>query len=135
MYDTLLALHLLSAAVAFITLVLMSAWALGAPIARGQWVIADQAWNISGAGLLIFGVWLALDVDGYELWDGWILGALVLLIVASFFGARARQPVLAALEAGGPGAEPTAAQATVWHWLRTLSVIAILVLMVWKPGA
>jgi hypothetical protein len=131
-YDTLLALHLLSAAIAFITMVLMSAWALGAPIARGQWTIADQAWNVSGFGLLVFGVWLALYVDGYELWDGWILAALVLLGVASFFGARAREPVLAALEGGG---EPTATQATIWHWLRTLSVIGILVLMVWKPGA
>jgi hypothetical protein len=24
---------------------------------------------------------------------------------------------------------------TFWHWLRTLSVVAILVLMIWKPGA
>jgi hypothetical protein len=134
-YDTLLALHLLSAAVAFVTMVLFSAWALGAPIARGQWVVADQAWNISGAGLLIFGVWLALYVDGYELWDGWILGALVLLVAASFFGARARGPVLASIERGGAAGEPTAREATVWHWLRTLSVIGILVLMVWKPGA
>jgi hypothetical protein len=131
-YDTLLTLHLLSAAIAFITLVLMSAWALGAPIARGQWMIADQAWNVSGAGLLIFGVWLALDVDGYELWDGWILGALGLFVAASAFGAFARRPVLALLEGGG---EPTQTQATMWHWLRTLSVIGILVLMVWKPGA
>ena len=28
--------------------------------------------------LLVFGIWLALYVDGYEIWDGWILGALVL---------------------------------------------------------
>jgi hypothetical protein len=134
-YDTLLALHLLSAAVAFVTMVLFSAWALGAPIARGQWVVADQAWNISGVGLLIFGVWLALYVDGYELWDGWILGALVLLVAASFFGARARGPVLASIERGGAAGEPTTREATVWHWLRTLSVVGILVLMVWKPGA
>jgi hypothetical protein len=134
-YDTLLALHLLSAAVTFITIVLFSAWALGAPLARGQWVVADQAWNISGLGLLVFGVWLALYVDGYELWDGWILGALALLVAATFFGARARDPVLAALEHGGTAGEPTAREATIWHWLRTLSVIGILVLMVWKPGA
>jgi hypothetical protein len=43
--------------------------------------------------------------------------------------------VLAALERGGAAGEPTAREATIWHWLRTLSVIAILVLMVWKPGA
>jgi hypothetical protein len=131
-YDTLLALHLISAAITFVTLVMMSAWALGAPATRGGFTVADIAWDVSGAGVLIFGVWLALYVDGYELWDGWILGAIVLLGTATFFGARARSPVLAALEGGGPA---TATEATVWHWLRTLSVIGILVLMVWKPGA
>ena len=45
---------------------------------------------MSGAGLLIFGVWLALYVDGYELWDGWILGALALFAAASRRSARRR---------------------------------------------
>jgi hypothetical protein len=131
-YDTLLALHLLSAAITFITVVMFSVWALGAPVTRGTFVVADQAWNVSGAGLLILGVWLALYVDGYELWDGWILGAVVLIGVASVFGARARTEYLAVLDGT---AEPSAGAVTAWHWLRTLSVIAILVLMVWKPGA
>lgn len=132
MYDVLLALHLLSAAIAFVTIVLFTAWAVGAPATRGGFAVADAAWNVSGAGLLVFGVWLALDVDGYELWDGWILGALVLFAAASGFGAFARTPLLAALDAGA--AEVSARQVTVWHWLRTLSVLGILVLMVWKPG-
>jgi hypothetical protein len=132
-YDTLLGLHLLSASISFITLVIFSAWAFGAPMTRGQWTVADQAWNLSGAGILIFGVWLALYVDGYELWDGWILGALVLFVAATFFGARARTPVLAALDVEAGGA--AVAQVTIWHWLRTLSIVGILVLMVWKPGA
>jgi hypothetical protein len=129
-YDTLLALHLLFAAMVFVTVVMFSAWAFGVPITRGQWVLADQAWNLSGAGLLIFGVWLALYVDGYELWDGWILGALALLVAATAFGSRARAEPLAVLERG----EPSALQVTIWHWLRTLSIIGILILMVWKPG-
>jgi hypothetical protein len=131
-YDTLLALHLLFAATTFITVVMFSAWAFGAPVAHGQFALADRAWDVSGAGVLIFGVWLALYVDGYELWDGWILGALVLLGAATFFGARARAQPLAVLEGGG---EMTARQVTAWHWLRTLSVLGILILMVWKPGA
>ena len=133
MYDTLLALHLLSAAIAFITVVMFSAWALGAPAIRGHFAVADWAWNVSGAGLLIFGVWLALYVDGYELWDGWILGALVLFAATAAFGAWARKPVLAALDA--QGGEATARQVTIWHWLRTLAMLGILILMVWKPGA
>jgi hypothetical protein len=128
MYDVLLALHLLSAALAFVTVVMFSAWALGAPVARGDFVLADWAWNVSGAGLLGFGVWLALDVDGYELWDGWILAAIVLLGAATAFGGRARREALGVLEGG-------AAAVTLWHWLRTASVIGMLILMIWKPGA
>ena len=131
MYDVLLALHLISAAIAFITIVMFSAWAFGAPLTRGSWVLADQAWNVSGTGLLIFGVWLALYVDGYELWDGWILGALALFAAASAFGALARKPVLAALDSGSTALREGAA----WNWLRTLAIVAILVLMIWKPGA
>jgi hypothetical protein len=133
-YDTLLFLHLLSAAIAFITLAIFSAWAAGAPVGRADFLISDIAWNVSGSGLLIFGVWLALYVDGYELWDGWILGALVLFGAASAFGAWARRGALAALETG-PGTEPSARQVTLWHWLRTISIVGILVLMIWKPGA
>lgn len=130
MYEVLLALHLLSAAIAFVTVAMFSAWAAGAPATRGGFLVADWAWNVSGAGLAIFGVWLALYVDGYELWDGWILGALVLFAAASAFGALARPQVLAGIDASARDVRVSA-----WHWLRTLAIVAILVLMVWKPGA
>lgn len=130
-YDTLLALHLISAAISFITVVMFSAWAVGAPITRGGFALSDAAWNLSGAGLLIFGVWLALYVDGYELWDGWILAAFALFAAVSVFGAQARTQVLGQLDAEAA----TEGQVTVWHWLRTLALVGILVLMVWKPGA
>jgi hypothetical protein len=132
-YDTLLFLHVISAAVAFITVVMFSAYALGAPVSRGSFALADWSWNLSGAGLVIFGVWLALYVDGYEIWDGWILGALVLFGLASFFGARARMEVVKVIGQGE--SVPTAMGVTMWHWLRAASIVAILVLMVWKPGA
>jgi hypothetical protein len=111
-----------------------TAYALGVPVTRGDFTLADAAWNISGAGLLLFGVWLALYVDGYELWDGWILGALVLFGATAAFGDWARRGALAARDAAEAG-RLTDRQVNVWHWLRTLSVVAILVLMVWKPGA
>jgi hypothetical protein len=132
-YDVLLSLHLLAAATAFVTLVMFSAWAVGAQATRAQFALADAAWNLSGAGLLVFGVWLALYVDGYELWDGWILGALGLFGATAVFGARARRQALALVD-GGDGT-PSAGRMMAWHWLRTLSVLGILVLMVWKPGA
>lgn len=145
MYDTLLFLHLLSAFIAFVTIATFSAYALGAPVGRGDFALADWCWNVSGVGLLIFGIWLALDVDGYAIWDGWILAAIVLFVASGAFGAIARTRVLATLgddaaASGGGGtvtatAAATAVQVTVWHWLRTAAIVAVLVLMVWKPGA
>lgn len=132
MYDTLLFLHLLSAFVAFVTVAVFGAYALGAPVDRGSFRLADWSWNVSGAGLLVFGIWLALYVDGYEVWDGWILGALALFAVAGGSGARVRE---SALEAIGDGGRAMDGRAAAWHWLRTLSLVGMLVLMVWKPGA
>ncbi|MGI9021336.1 MAG: hypothetical protein ACR2G3_11580 [Solirubrobacterales bacterium] len=134
MYDTLLFLHLLGAFVSFVTVGVFVAWGFGAPVQRGGFQLADWAWNVSGALLLVFGVWLALYVDGYELWDGWILGALVLFGAATAFGAWARRDVLAVLGEDGSG-DITGTRAALWNWLRTASIVAILVLMVWKPGA
>lgn len=133
MYDTLLFLHLLSAFIAFVTIAIFGAYAFGARIGRADFLLADMSWNVSGAGLLIFGVWLALYVDGYELWDGWILGAFALFIAASAFGAFARNAVVAAVE--GDGAAVDGQRLALWQWLRTLSIVGILALMIWKPGA
>lgn len=132
MYDTLLFLHLLGAFASFVTIAMFSAYALGATPDRRGFALADWAWNVSGLLVVVFGVWLALYVDGYAIWDGWILGAIVLFGAAGAFGARARLVVHQGLEAGGrrpPG------RVTIWHWLRTAAVVAILVLMIWKPGA
>jgi uncharacterized membrane protein len=133
-YHTLLFLHLLSAFIAFVTIAIFGAYTLGAPVGKANFRLADISWNVSGAGLLIFGVWLALYVDGYEIWDGWILGALVLFLVASAFGAWARKGVATAMD-GGAEAEESMRRAATWHWLRTLAMVGILVLMIWKPGA
>jgi hypothetical protein len=130
-YDFLLTAHLLSAAISFITIAVFSAWAVGVPVKRVDFALSDAAWNISGAGLLIFGIWLALEVDGYELWDGWILAAFGLFALVSIFGARARDEPLKLIEAGSDAR----LQVTTWHWLRTITLVGILILMVWKPGA
>lgn len=137
MYETLLLLHLLSAFIAFVTVAVFGAYALGAPVDRGSFRLADWSWNVSGAGLLVFGVWLALYVDGYDLWDGWILGALALFIAASAFGAWAREGALETIGDDEDGSrEPLmTGRAVAWHWLRTLALIGILALMIWKPGA
>lgn len=134
MYDTLLFLHLLSAFIAFVTVAVFGAYAFGARVGRVDFLLADWAWNVSGAGLVFFGVWLALYVDGYQLWDPWIIGAFVLFGAASAFGAYARNGALAALEEGD-GTVAADARLALWQWLRALSLIGILALMIWKPGA
>jgi hypothetical protein len=125
-YDTLLFLHLLAAFMVVITAVTYSAVALGADTGGRSLTVANICWDVGGLGTLILGVWLALDVDGYEVWDGWILGAIVVWAFATEAGRRAR--VEFASEGG-------AGRASLMHWLRTALVIALLVLMVWKPGA
>ena len=132
MYHTLLFLHLLGAFAAFVTIAMFSAYALGVTPDRGSFLLADWTWNVSGVLLVVFGVWLALYVDRYEIWDAWILASLVLLVVASAFGARARRVVVNGLETN---AGALSGRLSTWHWLRTAAVVAILVLMITKPGA
>ena len=124
MYDWLLFLHLLAAFMLAVTAVTYSAVALGAFAGGPAIRVADACWNVGGIGTLVLGIWLALYVDGYEVWDGWILGAIALWLVATGTGERARTQ----LAQGAPGAAPV-------HWVRTLAVLGLLVLMVWKPGA
>jgi hypothetical protein len=127
-YDWLLFLHVLAAFMLASTVVTYSAVVLGAPAGDRAVSVANMMWDIGGLATLVLGIWLALDVDGYEVWDGWILGAIVLWVVATGLGQEVRKAV------GGPGGV-TAGRAATMHWLRTLTVLALLVLMIWKPGA
>ena len=79
-------------------------------------------------GAIVFGVWLAIDDDAYQVWDGWIIASLLLWAVSMAAGVRAGQ----AFER-----DPVAGR-QVGIRLQTLSslaVVAILLLMIWKPGA
>jgi hypothetical protein len=125
MYDWLLFLHLIAAFLLAVTVVMYSAVALGAAAPGRTLFVADRCWDVGGLGTLIFGIWLALYLDQYDFFDGWILGALGLWFVATGLG----QTIQRRTAAG-----ETAAVATL-HWLRTLTVLGLLVLMVWKPGA
>jgi hypothetical protein len=130
LYDWLLFLHVLSAFV--VVGALAALWALvlatrpptpvlggEAPMRVGK--LAGPLVGVGMTGTLIFGIWLALNVDGYEIWDGWILAALVLWAIAIELGRRVRDAAVA--------------NAATLHWLRTLFVVLLLADMVWKPGA
>lgn len=131
MYDTLLFLHVIAAFAVFVTVATYSAVALGGYADRPALTVANLCWDIGGIGAFVFGIWLALNVDDYEVWDLWVLAALVLFAIATELGRRAR----VGFEAGTGAASAEARQAAVMHWLRTAVVIGILLLMVYKPGA
>jgi hypothetical protein len=68
-YDWLLFFHLLAAFLLAVTAVTYSAVALGAVAGGRTLFVADRCWDVGGLGTLILGVWLALYLDQYEIWD------------------------------------------------------------------
>jgi hypothetical protein len=125
MYDWLLFFHLLAAFLLAVTVVMYSAVALGAAAPGRTLFVADRCWDVGGLGTLILGIWLALHLDQYGFFDGWILGAVALWFVATGLGQTVQRRM---------ASDETSAIAAM-HWVRTLVVIGLLVLMVWKPGA
>jgi hypothetical protein len=135
-YDTLLFLHVLAAFALVATVVIFTAFALGAATDSRVLAVGNVLWAIGGLGTLVFGVWLALYVKGYEIWDGWIIAAIVLWAIGTELGRRAQDGYVAAVGPGeGTAASADAQRAALMHWLRSLVVLALLVVMIYKPGA
>ena len=125
MDDTLLFLHLIAAFLLAVTIAMYSAVALGATTSPRILFVADRCWDVGGLGTLIFGIWLALNLDQYDFFDGWILLALLLWFVATGLGQTIQRRI------GGDDIRSVIAL----HWIRTIVVIGLLVTMIWKPGA
>ena len=122
--DALLFLHVLAAFLLMATVVMLSGVALGTAAPARTVSLANIFWDVGGLATLVFGVWLALDIDGYGLFDFWIIAAIVLWAIATELGRRARGAVD---DAPGRFAQ--------WHWLRTVVVLLLLADMIFKPGA
>jgi hypothetical protein len=131
-YHALLFLHVLAAFLLFGAVVMYSAFVLGAPVAPRARMVAEVLWGVGGLGTLALGIWLALYLDAYKIYDGWIIAAIVLWFLATGAGARTSRGVLPAADGGAVRIDSRAA---AMHWLRTLLVVALLVVMVYKPGA
>jgi hypothetical protein len=131
MFDFLLTAHVLAAFALVATVVIFSAFALGLATDSRVLTVGNVLWTVGGLGTLIFGIWLALYVKGYEIWDGWILTAIVLWAIGTELGRRAQ----AGYAAGADGSASGDGQAALMHWLRSLTVLALLVVMIYKPGA
>jgi hypothetical protein len=79
-------------------------------------------------GAIIFGIWLAIDVDGYQLWDGWILASIVIWAISGWAGGQAGK-AFAGDAVGGR-------QAGIrYQAINSVGLFVILLLMIWKPGA
>jgi hypothetical protein len=130
-YDWLLFLHVLSAFAIVGSVVVFTVVVLGARGASGRAPVlrltplARRLWDVGGAGTLVFGVWLAIDLDQYGLFDGWVLAALALWAIAAAGGIRLGQ----LLQSDRPSGT------SLPYAVMTLAVAALLVVMVYKPGA
>ena len=91
LYEWLLFLHVLAAFLLVAGLAAYGVLVLGSggeATRRALDAPAMALWNVGGLGVLVLGIWLALHVDGYELWDAWIVAAIVLWLIASGAGGR-----------------------------------------------
>jgi len=124
-YEWLLFLHLIGAFAAVGSAVVFSVLLLGADRVAGAQLtfLARRLWDVGGLLTLVFGIWLALD--DYSIGDGWILLALLLWAIAAGAGIRLG---MAMEDGGGERVRPLYA-------VMTIAVVALLVVMIYKPGA
>ena len=132
MYHALLFLHVLAAFLLVAGVVIFSSFVLGGPIDRSSKLTAEILWGVGGVGTLVFGVWLALNRPEYEIWDGWIIAAVVLWILANGAGARVSRELKPTSDGSAISIDRRVAFA---HWMRVIWVVLLLIDMVWKPGA
>jgi hypothetical protein len=155
--DWILALHVLSAFAYVAGIVLF--WVLVVAVRKtdtpddtlrmGPIVkVGNASVGIGAGGTIIFGIWLAFSYGGYDIWDPWIIAALVLWVLAAATGQRTGVEYMAGMTkaqeldaAGqtGPSTELLAINRTQrgvqMHALSSLIVLLILIDMIWKPGA
>ena len=110
--------------------------------------VGNAAIGIGAGGTIVLGIWLAFSVGGYDIWDGWIIAAIVLWLVSAEIGRRTGAAYMLGMtkaqelqKAGetGPSTELLALNRTgkgvVLHVLASAVVLLILADMIWKPGA
>jgi uncharacterized membrane protein len=136
LYDWLLFLHVLAAFAGVAALVVL--WgvvlatrgpspAMDPPTAMSLGRTAGITVGATLGLVLLLGIWLAIEVDDYELWDGWILASIVLWLVGAVTGGKAGRE----FERGPEGR----AGGIRFQAFNSVVLVVILILMIWKPGA
>ena len=152
----LLFLHVLGAfalmgAITLVSIVVVATWRAQRPSDIVELAVITRVGGLLVmAGTLmtiVFGVWLAIDLDQYHLWDGWVIAAIVLWAIGSETGRRSADTYrrigaeAARLTQAGDGARPElgaenrSVRALGMHLASTCAVLLILADMIWKPGA
>jgi uncharacterized membrane protein len=145
--DWIFALHLLGAATLVGSLVM--SWIVVVALRSAD--TPDATLSLNRVGLVVaitFGIWLAILRDAFQLWDGWVIAAIVLWTIATVALLRSfreyakpahRARALVASGQTGPIAELTALNRTstglLLRALASAAVVLIVVDMIWKPGA
>lgn len=155
--DWLLALHLLSA---FALVGALTMFSIGIVAMRGMdtparvlalrptMKIGEIAVGVGIVGTIVFGVWLAISIDAYQVWDLWVILAIVGWAISTELGRRAGDAMKAVWATSeelvgkgvtGPSPELVEAvrtsRAPTFHWAATAITLLILLDMIWKPGA
>jgi hypothetical protein len=117
-YELLLFLHLIGAFASIGSVVVFSVLLAGGQRVAGEQLtfLGRRLWDVGGLLTLVFGVWLALDE--YSIGDAWILIALALWAIAAYAGVRVADTYSRAL-----------------FGVMAVTVTALLVVMIYKPGA
>jgi hypothetical protein len=155
--DWLLALHVLSAfayvaGVVLFWILIVAVRRIDTPeetIRMGPIVnVGNAAVGIGAGGTILLGIWLAFALDGYAIWDGWIIAALILWAIAAAFGQRTgaayMQGMTKAKELDAAGERSAnmellalnrTSNGVLMHALTSVVVLLILLDMIFKPGA
>ena len=110
--------------------------------------VGNIAVGVGAVGTLLLGIWLAFKLDGYAIWDGWIIVALVLWAIAAAIGQRTgaeymrgmnKAKELEAAGQTGPNGELLALNRTtngvVLQALASVVLLLLLLDMIFKPWA
>jgi hypothetical protein len=99
-------------------------------------------------GVISLGIWLAILRDAFQVWDGWVIAAIVIWAIATVAVLRsfveyakpvAKARALVASGQIGPDAELASLNKTstglLLRALASAAVVLIVIDMIWKPGA
>jgi hypothetical protein len=152
-YDWTLALHLLAAFAVSSALVLYSVLVFSGrrmttlAQTRALFRVAPAATPLILGGsvlVLVLGVVLAIDADAYQLWDGWIIAAIVLWALLGAAGQRTGKyytEIQELAERGDASVEPEvlarlrAPTGARLHWASVGLFVLLVLDMIFKPGA